>query len=96
MSINSAIVELVDTIPSNHYFDSHFIIQLLIERNSDEYIRYVAQYTNSGETTKIAHSQIGKEIQKFCDQAIIEQMADKTWSLNIHHNPSDCTLYKKL
>jgi hypothetical protein len=96
MPINTAIEELVNTIPKNHYFDSHLIIQMLIERNSDEYITSVAKYITSGDITTIAHSQLGKEIQKLCKDHIIEQIDDKAFSFNIRHKLSECTLYKKL
>jgi hypothetical protein len=96
MSINEAIIEIVNTIQKKHYFDSHLIIQLLIEKHSDEYISYVSQYITSGEITTIAHSQLGREIQKLCQAGLIVQIDEKSLSYNIHHNLAECTLYQKL
>lgn len=96
MSINKAIMEIINAIPKNHYFDSHLIIQLLIEKHSDEYISYVSQYITSGEITTIAHSQLGREIQKLCQTGLIVQIDEKSLSYNIHHNLDKCTLYQKL
>ena len=97
MNLNNAIKLLVEQeVKINYCFDSHFIIQLLIEKYSDEYLQFVSNYVTSSQITITAHQQIGNEIAKLCNEGILKQMQCKSWSFNIHHNPSECTLFKKI
>ena len=92
MNLQQAISEIINAIPTDFYFDSHFIIEQLIKNYSDEYIRFVSIYSGSSDPTLTAHSQLGHEISR----NLSIQQAGKSISSNIHQNISECTLFKKL
>lgn len=84
---------IINEIPTGLIFDSHFIINELIKRFSDEYLTFISSLTNdSGNITLIAHGNIGKEINR---QNNIE-LVGEAWSENIHKKPSKCTCWRKI
>jgi hypothetical protein len=95
MSLQNAIISIINDIPREYCFDSHFIIQQIIEKYSDEYLEFASSFVGKSTPTLTAHSQIGFEIQKLCKTGILLQLDDKSWSFNIHHIASENTLYKK-
>jgi hypothetical protein len=94
MTLSQAFEFIMNSIPKGFYFDSHFIIQNLIEEYSDDYLLFCSQYVNSNEATRTAHAQIGKEIQKLCMTGLISQIGDSI-SYNLHHKKSKSTIYQK-
>ena len=91
--MESAIRTIVDEVPQGCVFDSHFVINELIKRFSDEYLFFAARFAGGQQPTLAAHGQIGQEINKL-DGTAIERMGD-AWSENIHKTPSLCTCWKK-
>jgi hypothetical protein len=96
MALIDSIETIINSIPKDCCFDSHFIIQSLIEKYSDEYLLFCSTYVNVSDSTNTAHRQIGREIKKLCDNNLIVQLEYKGWSFNFHHNISLCTIYRKL
>ena len=94
MSINSAIENVLLGIETGHVFDSHYVINELIENHSDEYIRFMSQYKDSEQPTLTGHQMIGHEIKRF-DGNIVERMDYQSWSKNIHGTHGGCALWKK-
>lgn len=84
----------------NNYFDTHFIIQVLIENYSDDYFYFVSKYTGSGtaDVATIAHRQISKIIKELSEGSgkILEKLPNKCVSFNIHHNPTPNALWIRL
>ena len=93
--MQNTIRQILNTIPTNHIFDSHFVIEQLIKNFSDEYIQFVSQYANGDQPTLVAHGNIGKIIKGFSGD-LVEQLEQLSWSENIHANPSECACWKKL
>jgi len=93
--MQNAIQSIVNEVPKGHIFDSHFIINELIKRFSDEYLTFASKFAkNNQNITLIAHGNIGQEINKL-DGTVLHKIGD-AWSENIHKTPSKCTCWKKL
>lgn len=93
--MEKAILSIINEIPKNHIFDSHFIINELIKGYSDVYLTFASNYASNNSTvTLTSHRQIGKKINEL-DGTVLAQVG-KAWSENIHKRPSECTCWKKL
>ena len=93
--MQNAIRSIVNEVPKGYIFDSHFVINELIKRFSDEYLSFVSNYaTKNPKITLIIHGQIGKEINKL-DGTVLRKIGD-AWSENIHKTPSKCTCWERL
>jgi hypothetical protein len=95
MDIEKAIEVIVDEIPSGLMFDSHFVVNQLIENHSDGYLRFAAQYASGDAPTLTTHQMIGHKIKELNGASVQRQETD-SWSLNIHHTPGKCALWLKL
>lgn len=95
MSINRAIENIVSEIENGCRFDSHFVIQQLIKKHSDEYIKFTSKYANGDEPTLTSHQMLGHEVKKFNGQ-LVERQDFESWSENIHGNPSSCAAWKRI
>jgi len=92
--MESAIRTIVDEVPQGCVFDSHFVINELIKRFSDEYLTFAARFVGGNQQPTLpAHGQIGKEINKL-DPTVIERIGE-AWSENIHKRPGKCTCWRK-
>lgn len=93
--MQNAIQSIVNEVPKGHIFDSHFIINELIKRSSDEYLAFVSNFAMGNQKiTLTSHGKIGQEINKL-DGTVLQKIGD-AWSENIHKTPSKCTCWKKL
>lgn len=98
MKMQNAISEILNGIPKGKIFDSHHVISQLIKYHSDVYLTFASGINvspNKTLKTLAVHGQIGKEIAKF-EPVSISQIANKSWSENIHGNSSECTAWEKL
>jgi len=94
MSISTAIEELIKKVGKEHVFDSHYIINNLIKKYSDDYLNYASSIATTSDKTLRIHGRLGKEIAKF-ESTLIERIDLKSWSDNIHEKASSCTCWKK-
>jgi len=93
--MQNAIQSIVNGVPKGHIFDSHFIINELIKRFSDEYLTFVSNFAMDNQNiTLTSHGKIGQEINKL-NGTVLQKIGD-AWSENIHKTPSKCTCWKKL
>lgn len=93
--MQNAIQSIVNEVPKGHIFDSHFIINELIKRFSDEYLTFVSNFAMGNQNiTLTSHGKIGQEINKL-DGTVLQKIG-YAWSENIHKTPSKCTCWKKL
>ena len=93
--MKNAIQSIVNEVPKGCVFDSHYVINELIKRFSDEYLFFVSKFAmNNQQITLTVHGQIGKEINKL-HGTILRKIGD-AWSENIHKTPSKCTCWEKL
>ena len=93
--MRNVICEILNTIPSEHVFDSHFVIQQLIKNHSDEYLNFARKLETEIISTANFHSQIAQIIATFQD-TIISRLEGVSWSDNIHGKPSACAIWRKL
>ncbi len=89
--MKNAINTIIAEIPSDFIFDSHFVINELIKRFSDEYLAFARTFSSGENTTLTVHGQIGIAINQI---PTIKQVG-KAWSENIHKIPSECTCWIK-
>jgi hypothetical protein len=95
MSISTAIREIIDRVQSGHIFDSHYVIEELIKKYSDDYLEFASSISCSLNRTLTVHGNIAQEIARL-EPAIISRMKELSWSNNIHGNASSCICWKKL
>ena len=95
MSISEAIKNIVNEIETGHMFDSHFVIQQLLKKNSDEYIKFTSEYADSDAPTLTSHQMIGHKIKEFNGQLVERQDFD-SWSENIHGKGGKCAAWKRI
>ena len=92
--MESAIRTIVNEVPQGCVFDSHFVINELIKRFSDEYLSFAGRFAGGNQKPTLpAHGQIAQEINKL-DPAVIEKIGE-AWSENIHKTPGKCTCWRK-
>jgi hypothetical protein len=81
-------------IKPGYYFDSHYVIDALVENYSDDYLNFCSSYGGNN-ITLTAHQQIGHQIAKFED-ILVERQQGQSWSVNIHRGASECALWKRI
>ena len=97
--IKHIILDTQNNISVGFCFDSHFIIEILTENYSDEYLKFVCKYAgNPSDIARTAHSQIAKQIKELTKEAdpIIVQRECLTVSYNIHHKATENTLWQRI
>ena len=94
-SMQNAILEILEKIPKGMAFDSHYIINQLINFYSDKYLNFASRWAESNEKTLSVHVQIGKAIASF-EPDTISRLDYMSWSENSHGNSSECTAWVKL
>jgi len=84
-------------------FDTHFIIQRILQVKSDAYIDFVALYAGGSQPTETAHQQIGHQINAIAEEpTLVERMKDpdgkklQSCSFNIRLSMSDCALWRRI
>lgn len=93
--MDNAIQTIVTEVQQGYIFDSHFVINELIKRFSDEYLSFASGFAGAGPNITLAvHGQIGKKIKNLNVGTI--QFIGDSWSENIHKTPSKCTCWRKL
>lgn len=93
--VETAIRKIVNEVPKGRIFDSHFVVNELVTRFSDQYLAFAGRFSGGDEKrTLAAHGQIGKRINKL-DGTVIQRIG-RGWSENLHKKPSPCTCWKKL
>jgi hypothetical protein len=88
-ALQLAIRRIVEKVPQDCYFDSHFVIGELIKQRSNVFHRYCAHFN----TTKRAHSELAKKIGK-C-RIPVEKRGD-SYSANIRGDVCSCKLWLRL
>jgi len=83
------IESIIGRIPSGMIFDTHTIIEYLLQNDSDAYLD-----NYNGKTTELYHGYIGQVIADIADGGLVSKMGD-SWSLNIHQTFSKCACWKK-
>lgn len=81
---------IVQSIPKGCIFDSHFVINELIKKHSDEYLQF-AGHLGENLTTKNMHSQIAKEIAN----TYAVKIGEGAYSENIHGGATKCAYWRR-
>ena len=92
--IETAIQDIVKSIPQGHLFDSHFVIGELLRHHSDEYLSFACSFSQGAFTTECFHGHIGQKIAAL-EGTLIARSEAKSWSHNIHGAASPCTSWKR-
>lgn len=74
-------------------FDSHFIIQQMLKRNSELFYD-VVRATGKAKTENV-HSQLAKMVEKCDAKKLFKKNDRKSYSENIHGKVSPCTAWVK-
>ena len=102
--MNAELIEAIESIvndlgiPPDHIFDSHFIINALIKKRSDVYLRFaveVADRFNGSNLTTEVHRQIALHVAGCCDRVLIAGVVVQSYSENIHGEPSACASWMR-
>jgi hypothetical protein len=83
------IKSIIGHIPAGMIFDTHTIIEYLLQNDTDEYLKHC-----KGMTTLSYHGFIGQTISEIADEGLVENIG-KSWSLTIHKTFSESTCWKK-
>jgi hypothetical protein len=70
-------------------FDTHTVIEYLLQRYSDVYLSSFSHGTTAG-----YNGHIGEIVDSFAGNLISQQIG-KSWSMNIRKNFSDCACWRK-
>ena len=84
------IESVIENIPRGMIFDSHTIIDYLLQNDSDAYLQNC-----NGKTTELYHAFIGQTISDIEKEGLVKNIG-KSWSLNIHKTFSECACWEKL
>lgn len=96
--MREAIRNVVAKIKIKHIFDSHYVINQLLQNNSNAFYRFIRSKRNTD--TKATNGLLAQAIQR-CPgvvkaNAVYQSLGSvKSWSENIHGTPSPCTLWIK-
>ena len=82
-------------VPVGMAFDAHFIIDTIIRRCSDDYLRFAEAHPAGNKRTEYVHSQLSKVIADF-EGSLIERLDARSFSYNIRGNSTDCTLWRRI
>jgi hypothetical protein len=96
-TMEAAIESIVKKIPRGALFDTHAVIECLIQEHSDVYLDFYKDSEGGG--TAKHHQNIALILCDFAETGLIERIGDadsKIWSMNIHKNITPCVCWKKL
>ena len=94
--MNEAVEEIIRSVETGLYFDSHFVIDTLIRDYSDVYLAYAAANPATGKITEHLHGAIAKIIGTF-DGTLVSRVHDsQSKSYNIRGRASTCVLWKRV
>lgn len=95
--MEDVIRKIIKKIGKGTFFDSHYIINTLIKKHSDEYFEFIR---NTQGTTRHVHSEIAKVIAKIsreCDLvARAPNETSNSLSYTIHDKANECALWKRI
>jgi len=83
---------IIKEIPSGMIFDTHTIIEYLLQNDSDTYLENYEGKTS----TELYHSYISQVISAIASEVGVKKLDEKSWSLNIRDNFSECACWKKV
>jgi len=84
---------IIEQIPSGMIFDTHAIIEYLLQKHSDIYLENYEGKTS----TELYHSYISQVISAIAkEEKIIERIIGDSWSLTIHKTFGKCACWKKV
>ena len=83
------IKSIIGEIPSGKVFDTHTIIEYLLQKNSDAYL-----HNCNGKSTELYHGYISQVISEIAKEGLVKRIGD-SWSLNIHKSFSECACWEK-
>jgi hypothetical protein len=95
MSIQEAIREIIERVGPGEVFDSHIVIDLLIRDYSDEYLRFMARFSDAPQPTFTGHQHIGQEIARFSPE-LVKRQGSQGRSRTIHDTLGPCASWLRV
>jgi len=93
MDIDEAIKKVLEGIPSGYYFDSHLVLDQLLQEYSDAYFCFMGKFCETDAPTLAGHQQIGQKIKGHGD--LVERKDFQSRSKNIHGQVSECAMWRR-
>jgi hypothetical protein len=90
-SLENAVADILQKIPAGKIFDTHLVIEYLLQEYSDVYLS-----SFSHRAMPAYHGYIGQIVDSFAGKGVISTQIGKSWSINIRKQFSECTCWKKL
>jgi len=88
LTLKEAIREIIQSIKSGYYFDSHTVILLLLQKYHDTYLLGSKKHS----TTELYHAAISKMVKANDD--LVEDIGE-AYSKNVLDNFNECHLWKR-
>ncbi|MFP3043236.1 hypothetical protein LQZ19_15580 [Treponema primitia] len=88
--LDNLIREIINSIPGKHIFDTHMVIQKLIQKYTNDYLVNAQPFS----TIESYHGHIGKSIVKY--QNILVEDLGVAYSKNIKDDFSECECWRKI
>jgi hypothetical protein len=88
-NLDSCIQAIVTAVPHGKFFDTHMVIQALIQQYADDYIQAAASFS----TLISFHGHIGKAVGKL--KGILVEDMGTAWSKNVKDGFSECECWKR-
>jgi hypothetical protein len=81
---------IIRKIPKGSIFDTHTIIEYMLQKYSNTYIK-----NPNGNSTELHHAKISRIILSIAKEVNVKKFEDKSWSLNIRDKFSKCACWQK-
>jgi len=81
---------IIKKIPKGSIFDTHTIIEYLIQNSSNTYLKKF-----DGNSTELHHAKISRVISSIAREAGVKKLKDKSWSRTIHKTFGKCACWQK-
>jgi hypothetical protein len=88
-NLDNCIQTIITSIPAGRFFDTHMVIQALIQQYADDYIQAAASFS----TLISFHGHIGKSIRKL-EGTLVEDMGI-AHSKNVKDGFTECECWKR-
>jgi len=87
--MKEVIESIIGNIPSGMIFDTHVIIEYLLQENSDVYLK-----NYNGASTELYHGYISQVVSVIEKEGQVKRIGD-SWSLTIHKTFGKCACWQK-
>lgn len=92
-----SIRNIIQEIPSMMYFDSHYVVNQMIEKFPGDYDALCKGINVTGRLLKLrTHQKIGHLIKAVDGEMVHRQEGRSSWSVNVNGNSGKCALWQRI